>query len=494
MMVNPNASPKMPYDGPPLSALTPLAKLDGTGREIKVLDWHMPHFKEKIKAEAVKSGVCGITCMTGHQIKTMLEAAAIAKTANPEIIVVCGGCHPTLMPEQTLKNALIDIVVIGQGQTTFLELIEALEGKRRLQSVQGIGFKENGALIFTEKREREDINLFPPPPYHLLENFETYITTNSFSDKTFYYLSSEGCPGACKFCAEESLFHRRWKGLSPERMIEDIKAAKNKYGFESIGISDSNFFVSEKRVAEFCREFKKLNMKWGGTSARPDQLSKYSDETLALMKESGLQDIFLGVESWSDNILELMGKGCTVQQTLDVLPRLHKHGIRVQCSFIIGAPGVNVKHDFKETMRFINKLRKTGYVSQFHLFVYTPLPGTRFLEEAQRLGYKMPEKLEDWSRYELHAHTTPWVPKKYAVYTDAASVYFMFLARHSKKVVKAVMPKPLLPIALLAEYLMYGISKLRVSTACFAFPVEFMLIKWMLIHKDRLFPNKKITF
>lgn len=494
LMINPKASPKMPYDGPPLSILNAVALLAGTGRDITVLDWHYTNFEERIADHAARSDICGITCMTGYQIGTMLNAARIARESNPSLVIVCGGCHPTLLPEQTLRHPLVDIVVIGQGQRTFSELVSALEEERDLEDVSGIGFKRNGQIIITRPRRREDINKFPPPPYHLIPDYERFITTGGLGKRTFYYLSSEGCTGKCKFCAEESLYHRRWNALSVQRVINDIVAARAVYEFDSVAIADSNFYVSEKRVIEFCNAFKHLGLKWGGTSARPDQLSRFQDATFALMKESGLQDIFLGVESGDDEKLAMMDKGCFVKQTLDLLPRLHRYGIRIQCSFIIGIPGCDVRKDFEETVRFINRLRRTGYVSQFHLFIYTPLPGTRFLAEAIREGYKVPERLEDWVRYEFHAHTTPWVPRKYAVYTDAASVYFMFLAGHARTVIKTLIPKPLLPLALLVERLFYLVSLIRVSTAFFVGPIDYYIIKWILLRKDRLFPNKRISF
>jgi radical SAM superfamily enzyme YgiQ (UPF0313 family) len=494
VMVNPLASPKMPYDGPPLGILSAVSLVDENRHSITVIDWHDKNYPDRIREACRNADLCGITCMTGYQIGTMLEAARIARTANPGIRIVCGGCHPTLMPEQTLASDWIDMVVIGQGPRTFSKLVDALATDGSLDSVEGIGFKRNGVPILTPARAHEDINNFPPPPYHLLERFEDFLVHTSFATRTLYYLSSEGCPGKCKFCAEESLYHRRWKGLKPDRVIEDLKQLKEKYRFDGVAIADSNFYVNEKRVVDFCEMMLELGLKWGGTSGRPDQLKRYSDDTFALMKRSGLQDIFLGVESGSDDTLLLMDKGCFVQDTLEVLPRLAKQGIRVQCSFIIGVPGVDVKEDFKSTMRFINRLRKTGWVSQFHLFVYTPLPGTRFLTEAAALGYRMPDTLEGWTHYELHAHTTPWIPPQYARFTDAASIYFMFLAGHARTVVKTVFPKYLLWPGLLAERVMYGLSAFRIKTACFALPLEYYVIKWIIMHKNRLFGDKKLMF
>ncbi|MDO9541136.1 MAG: radical SAM protein, partial [Kiritimatiellia bacterium] len=344
------------------------------------------------------------------------------------------------------------------------------------------------------ERPREDINNFPAYPYHLLENFETFLVTTSFAKKALYYLTSEGCTGKCKFCGEESLYHRRWHSLAVDRVIAEIRALQNRYHFDGVAIADSNFYVNQQRVIEFCEKIKPLNLKWGGTSGRPDQLRKYQDSTFAMMKDSGLHDLFLGVESSDNNTLALMAKGTTVEDTIEVIPRLRRHGIRVQCSFIIGVPGVDVRKDLKSTMAFINRLRRTGNVAQFHLFVYTPLPGTGFLADAVRLGYKVPKKLEEWCHYEFHAHTTPWIPKKYAEITDACSIYFMFLAGHTHTIVRSVLPRGTQWMGIIAERMMFLVSLLRVSTCCFAFPIEYRIIKWILLHKDRFFGNKKLMF
>lgn len=493
-MVNPKASPKMPYDGPPLSVMMAASMVSTERFDIRIIDWHDKGYEERVRSSARVSPVIGLTCMTGYQISTMLEAARWAKEANPEIKVVVGGCHATLMPEQTLEHPLVDWIVVGQGVRTFAELMDCVAGGGDIATVPGVGFKRDGHMRFSPERDREEIEAFPTPPYHLLENPERFLVRTSFAERTLYYLTSEGCTGKCKFCAEESLYHRRWRPRSVDKVIEDIRKLRERMDFDGIAIADSNFYVDQRRVVEFCEKIEPLGLAWGGTSGRPDQLKRYKDETFALMKRSGLADIFLGVESGSDETLRIMDKGAKVADTFQVLPRLHAAGIRVQCSFIIGAPGVDIRRDFRETMRFINRLRVTGHVSQFHLFVFTPLPGTRFLEDSVKLGYQVPQKLEDWSRYELHAHTTPWVPPKYAMYTDAASVYFMFMAGHAEKVVRGVLPKRLIPLGVLAARILKAVSVFRVKHAFFAFPIEYRIIKWVLLHKERFFGDKSLMF
>ena len=494
VMFNPLASPKMPYDGPPMSILAAVCLIDLEKYDVKAIDWHYKDFEKRIAAECADALIFGVTCMTGYQIGTMLAAARLAKQVNPSIVVVCGGSHPTLMPEQTLENPLIDCVVIGQGPRTFKNLVECLVAGKTPEGIAGVGFKKDGRIVINDAALREDINNFPRYPYHLLDNYEDYLVTTRFARKAAYMLTSEGCPSNCSFCGEAALYKRRWIALTVDRVMEEIEDLKKRYNIDGVVIADSNFFVDERRVAEFCRRLIPLGIRWGGTSARSDQLKRYKDETWQLMKDSGLDGIFLGVESASDETLRVMNKGAHIADTLAVLPRAKRFGFDMQCSFVVGVPGIDVEKDFKNTMKFINEMRRQDLVSQFHVFIYTPLPGTPFLPAAERQGYKVPAKLEDWISYEFHAHSPPWVPKTYAGITDQLSVYFMFLSGNARKVVQSVAPRRLLWLGLLAERVVYHLSAFRVQHCFFRFPIEFKVAKFVLLHRAMFFRDKKLLF
>ena len=494
VMFNPLASPKMPYDGPPLSILAAVCMVDLEKFDVKVIDWHYKDFEKRLAAECADAMVFGVTCMTGYQIGTMLAAARLAKQVNPSIVVVCGGSHPTLMPEQTLENPLIDCVVIGQGPRTFKNLVERLAEGKSPEGVPGVGFKKDGRIVINEAAQREDINNFPRYPYHLLDNYEDYLVTTRFAKRAAYMLTSEGCPSNCSFCGEAALYKRRWIALKVDRVMDELAELKQRYNIDGVVIADSNFFVDERRVAEFCRRLIPLGITWGGTSARSDQLRRYKDETLQLMKDSGLDGIFLGVESASDETLKVMNKGAVISDTVVALQRAKKFGFDMQCSFVVGVPGIDVEKDFKNTMKFINDLRRQELASQFHVFIYTPLPGTPFLPAAVQQGYTVPAKLEDWISYEFHAHSPPWVPKKYAGITDQLSVYFMFLSGNARTVVRSVAPRRLMGLALLAERVVYHLSAFRVQHGFYSLPIEFKVAKFVLLHKSLFFGDKKLLF
>lgn len=493
-MFNPQASPKMPYDGPPLSVLTAISMLDLERNEVKVLDWHDHDIDQRIANECADASIFGVTCMTGFQIGRMLKAVQIARRSNPGIKIVCGGWHPTLMPEQTLTHDLIDYIVLGQGLWSFRDLVDCIRKNELPVNVPGVGYKQDGKLFINPRPPIRDINDFPPTPYHLTGHYENFLFETSYGKRTAYLLTSQGCPGNCYFCSESAFHFRKWTARPVEFIIEIIKNLKEKYQIDSMAIADSNFFVDEKRVAEFCRQMIPLKLRWGGTSSRSDQLARYKDETWELMRDSGLFDIFLGVESARNETLRVMNKRSTIEDTLSVLPKGKQYGIRLQCSFVIGVPGVDIEEDFKADMDFINKWRKSGCVAQFHMFSFTPYPGVPFLEAAFKLGYEQPKTLDGWGKYDLHCDVAPWIPPKYPEITDQLSVYFMFLAGHTRKVVKTVVPHWLHWIALPAERLMYRLSDFRVAHSFFAIPIEFKLLKFVLVHKDIFFGGKKLQF
>lgn len=494
VMFNPQASLKMTYDGPPMSILSAVSMIDLNCYNVIIIDWHYKNFRDRLEQECADALVFGVTCMTGYQIGCMLESVAIAKRANSKINVVCGGWHPTLMPEQTLGHALIDYIVCGQGPWSFKALVECIRDNELPDNVPGVGYKKDGRLFINERPPVENINKFPPMPDHLLEHYEDYLAETSFAKRTAYIITSQGCPANCNFCTEAAFHHRQWTARPVDWIITKIKDLKEKYNIDGVTIADSNFCVNEKRVAEFCRAMIPLGLKWGGTTSRSDQLARYSDATWDLLQQSGLHNMFLGVESASNETLKVMNKGNTIEDTLAVLPKAWQRGIQIQCAFVIGVPGVDIKKDFETDMKFINAMRKTGLVAQFHMFSFTPYPGVPFLKDAFRLGYKQPETLDGWGQYDLHADILPWIPPNYPHITDQLSIYFMFLAGHARKVVKAVVPPKLRPLALLVERILYYLFSFRVTHSFFLCPVEFKIIKYVLLHKERFFGSQKLVF
>ena len=493
VMFNPRGSLKIPYDGPPMALLVACSCLDLKKYNIKIIDWHYPDYEKRLIKECKNATIFGVTCLSGYQIKGMLESVKLVKKINPNIKVVCGGWHPTFMPEQTLECRYIDYIVMGQGQRTFKNLIECIEKRKEPKNLKGVAYRdEDNQVKVNETPLPEPISTFPPTPYHLLEDNEFFFTSTKFGERVAFLLTSIGCPFNCGFCSEAGFYKRRWSGRSPDNIIKEVLEFKNKYNIDAVIISDSNFFVSEERVAEFCKKMAKIGVKWGGTSARADSLARYSEETWKLMKKSGLKGILIGTESANNETLKLMNKGCKIEDSLKAIEMATKHGLEMECPLIIGFPGIDIEKDFKINMKFVND--QLGKVNQFHMYVYTPYPGTGLLKKAIEHGYKLPKNLEGWINYSLHTKITPWIPEKYVEITDQLSVYFQFLAGNVRKVIKATIPKPLQGVMLISERILYKLSYLRVKNSFFRFPIEYRIIKFLALHRDLLLGNKKLVY
>ena len=218
-----------PYYGAPLALLAISRILATQGYTIKIIDpISHKNYKNAVIKES-KNAIClGISSLTGYSIYDGLQIAIAVKKKYPHLPIVWGGWHPSILPLETIKDSNVDIVVKGQGERTFTELVHALEHKKSLKNILGIVYKtKNGKIVNNPERPIEPLDNFPPIPYHLI-NAEKFIVPQEYGQRSLLYYTSYGCPHRCLFCVEQIVNHRRWMGLSPERAAEEIDQLKNK--------------------------------------------------------------------------------------------------------------------------------------------------------------------------------------------------------------------------------------------------------------------------
>ena len=327
------------YKIPPMSLLAIAAPLDKAGYQVRIVDASVDaDYENKIKSFAPNTICLGITSFTGYQIYGGLAISKSLKSTYPQIPIIWGGYHPTILPEQTVANEYVDIVVRGQGEKTFFELVKALDEGLSLDNVSGITFKKNGVIINNPDRVIENINNFPCTPYHLID-VEKYIF-DSIGTRTIGYRTSQGCPYSCKFCAEPMVTKGEWSGLYATRVADEIEYLVKKYNVNAVLIFDPNFFVDKERVRDICKGIinKRLNIRLGNLNGRAEQLLKFDDQIWRLLKQAGCTDIMIGAESGSEEILRHINKGASVEDTIEVKRLLSKYDITVYISLIFGLP------------------------------------------------------------------------------------------------------------------------------------------------------------
>lgn len=282
---------------------------------VEIIDERVEEKISEKVAKSLQNALCfGITALTGTQLRHALKIANFVRRDAPDIPIVWGGWHSSIMPEQTAMHPLVDIVVRGQGEVTFYEIVNALKLNKQLDDVLGITYKKDGKVISNPDRPFHDINEFPPMPYHLV-NVEKYIGSPPGSNgaRIISYISSMGCPHRCAFCADTTVYKRRWSGLRADRVVDELERLSKAYNIEGFYFEDSNFFASIERVKNICKGIldKGLQIKWEG-EVRTEKFLKADKELKDLIKKSGCYQLLVGAESGSQEVLDMINKDATV--------------------------------------------------------------------------------------------------------------------------------------------------------------------------------------
>lgn len=387
----------------PLSLLSASVKIDHEGYPVKIIDQRVnEEWKNELIQSLAQEPICvGITSMTGSQILGALEASQIVKKYS-QTPVVWGGVHPTLFPQQTLENQFIDIVVKGEGEETFYQLVKRLENKISLHDLSGVCYKEDGRIIKNHDRPFIDLDEVPHTPYHLV-NINNYLH-RFFSEKEVIEVeSSRGCPFACAFCYNPLYNKRTWRPLSAKKVVAEIKRLVERYSIRSFHFIDDGFFIDKKRVNKIMQGIieENLKIKMGFQGVRIDTFDKMSDDDIAILNKAGGRFLQFGVESGSPRILEMINKRLKVNQVISLNRRLAKYPQLIPYyNFMCGFP-TETKEDFLRTTSLewtILKENKNAMISPFHH--YKPYPGTALCELSVSRNYDPPENLEEWGHFD----------------------------------------------------------------------------------------------
>lgn len=410
----------------PNSILQVAASIEGRYEWVFV-DGNLEDDPQAVLFEHLKTGTFGcfgVTVMPGQQLKQAIPITKAVRIQYPNIINIWGGYFPSNQMEPVLKSGYVDFVVNGPGDQVFPQLMDALANGTSYYDIRSIAFMEGDRLVKTPKEPLLEYDSLPDLPYEKLDRFyplSRYLGRSYLGQKTIAYHSSFGCPFKCSFCAVVPIYEARWNGKSAENIFKDILFLKERHGGDAIEFHDNNFFVSEKRTVEFARLIQGHGITWWG-EARIDTLDKYSDESLALMREAGCKMIFFGAESGSDDLLAYMDKGGkqTGSQILKFAERLKKFDIIPEYSFVLGWPAANEQEALRQIdaeIDFIRKVKEINPSTEIIIYVYSPVPteGSQMYEQAKQLGFTFPQKLEDWllpawEKFDMRKNPlTPWL-------------------------------------------------------------------------------------
>jgi anaerobic magnesium-protoporphyrin IX monomethyl ester cyclase len=359
------------------------------GHQVCVLDSYFnqttpEEYISYLKQEQFDVVGCTIYTLTFPLAKELFE---YTRQALPKAFTVAGGPHPTSLPKQTLREIpQVDCVVAGEGELTFIELLERASVPNSLGSVKGIAYRPHGdeEVVLNPPREFiADLDELPLPAYDLFP-IDEYITTPNIVRRypTVAMQITRGCPFRCAFCEYNLALGKRYRHRSPEKVIEELMYLKEKYKIRGIVFRDSTFTVDIPFLRTLCQQMIKnnLDLVWMCYS-RTDVIAKYGMELLPLMKKAGCWQIGYGCESGNQKSLDIIHKEATVQNNVDAVQNTIKNGIMCSTTWIIALPG-ETKDDAWNTVELA--LRLASHVAKF--FLPIPYPGTELEELCRQDG------------------------------------------------------------------------------------------------------------
>lgn len=385
----------------PLAILSLAAPLAKEGYNVRIIDQRTDkNWKDTLKNILNEKPICvGITSMTGSQIKFALEASKIVKE-NSSAPVIWGGVHASLFPQQTLNNGYIDIIVMKEGENTFLELVKALQNNQPIENIRGIAYK-NDKVIITPERGFTDLNNILELPYNLID-IEKYTHKSFKEEKVIDIEISRGCPYACGFCYNSFYNKSHWRSMKPENVIRNIKKLIHEYSIKSFYFIDDNFFVDQQRVNQIMELIIKENLgiTFGCQGARIDSLERMTSEELNLLEKAGCKFLQIGVESGSDRMLKIINKLITREQVIVVNKKLSDYKFLVLYNFICGFP-TETKEDLFQTTGLMHQLLKDNKNAMVGpVYIYKHYPATALYNLAISQGFKEPKNLEEWANFD----------------------------------------------------------------------------------------------
>lgn len=365
--------------------------------EVMILDCEALRLNVKQTVEYILSfqpDYVGITAVT-MSIHSAAEVASALKQSNSRLHIVLGGVHLSALPEETIDSFIqFDIGVIGEGELTLVELLNALRNNVDLKSINGIVYRDNGKIIKTPPRTLiKDLDTLPFPTWDLYPDLKKYYRPSAFGFQKLPCISlitSRGCVGRCSFC-DRGVGGRRYREHSAEYVMEMIRVLYHKYGIRDLVIYDGIFGINRGRLTKLCEMLikEKLNLVWSCNF----RIEMAKLEILHLMRKAGCWGVAYGIESCSQQVLDFLQKDINFEIIANALKWTKEAGIISKGYIMIGTPTETVQ-SFHKTIESILKID----LDLLTVNSFTPFPGTLDYQRVDKYG----RFNRDWRLFNQH--------------------------------------------------------------------------------------------
>lgn len=349
--------------------------------------WSPEQIVEKIPGDAGMIGVHAGFSFDWPMCRSLIN---LIREKFPDSILVGGGEHVNAMPEESLDESSLDLIVCGEGEETAVEIAKAIQnGKGISDSIEGIVFQDKeGKLIKTPPRKRlVNIDKIAPPAWDIspIHNYlDRGFGFGVSRGRSMPIIASRGCPFQCTFCSSPFMWTTRWVIRDPDLLLDEMEAMMEKYGATNFDFYDLTFVIKKQWVIDFCRKLEErgLNITWqlpGGTRSE-----SIDSEVAYWLYRSGCRNMTYTPESGSPTVLKRIKKKVDPKSMIDSIRGSVKEGINVKVNLIFGFPEDTLK-EILETYKFIVNLALAG-AHDLSIWGFAPYPGTELFDELLDKG------------------------------------------------------------------------------------------------------------
>jgi anaerobic magnesium-protoporphyrin IX monomethyl ester cyclase len=440
-------NPRAVYYTMPLALVALASSLDQRDVEVVIIDGRLEADPVGAVVAAAEGALCvGVTVLSGAPIRDAHAVSRAVKAAHPGCSVVWGGWHPSLFPEECLSEPSVDVVVVGQGENIFRQIVA------RLRDGEHVSGRLGGSAL-------GDLNEFPPHDYSLIPVVRYFALKGR---RQVDYISSQGCRFRCAFCADPAVYARGWTGLEPARVAAEAEMLKHRYGMEELAFQDETFFTHPTRVDRLADEFlgRDLGVEWSAT-LRADQAARIGEPLLAKCVRAGLRRVMIGVESGSQATLDRLKKDLRLEHVDAAAEMCVRLNLGVIFNFIVGFPGED-DASIEATLGLAKRLRAMDPKFETPIFYYRPYPGNPMADQARDEGYIFPRNLLEWSDFDYVGQRSPWMSEAQWRHIER----FKFYTRHAWQTGTWRWP-------------LRAAARWRCNRDWFALPIEKTVVEWL---------------
>ncbi|MBN2452697.1 MAG: cobalamin-dependent protein [Candidatus Omnitrophica bacterium] len=371
------------------------ALLEKNGIKVKIMDCiGEPKTLDEIIGRIGRESpdVIGITA-TILTINTANDMAGEIKKSFPGVPLVIGGPQLCSAPEKTMREGPYDIGVLGEGEETMLELVNAMmAGRTDYSDIKGLALRKDGAVAFTKERLYiDDLDSLPFPARHLYPSLDRYrpVPASYIKKPVGLMISSRGCPYQCIFC-DRKVFGNRFRAHSPKYVVDEMEHVIRVHGAKEIRFMDDTFTLDIGRVEGICDEILKRKMKVPWTCLT--RVNTVNLDILRKMKRAGCWQVIYGIESGDQRMLNIIRKGVTVEQNENGIRLAKKAGLNVRATFVFGLPGETLE-TIKRTVEFAKRMR----LDVVNFFTVILFPGNELYLMAKKAGKILHEDYNEYT-------------------------------------------------------------------------------------------------